>query len=181
MSARIAIRSLGLAARPFLKPFTASAPAPTFLNASALHMRLQSTRLYSSVSDKDANHGIAHVPAPWRVSDLKSEEREAFEKYGPNYLEFVGNRFKRQAMRTAERRAKQTEFYETNLGPNWYSIMKEGERRFAEVEQKYMDTFMADNKLERWEDRDDKAWHMWRKQQRYQMMLQVKEQQQQSA
>lgn len=157
MLSRHAIRALGLSARPLLNPPTRTA-APRFLKA-ALTPRLQPTRLLSStpgiqdIQDASALRAggaeelsspetapttpatDATLTPPWQVSDLAAFEQAAYEKYGPGYVEHLDPKEKSLALRNARNRASAARYAERELGPDWYSVLKEADGRFrAEYE-----------------------------------------------
>ncbi|CAN8103385.1 unnamed protein product [Discula destructiva] len=190
MSFRHTIRALGLGARPLLN-FSSSTPAaaPRFLNVAFYNTRLQSTRLASSSSSSSSSPSLPNLSPPWKLRDLSKVEKEAYEKYGTNYLEHLTTRQQTEARNAHRRREKCAKLREAELGPQWYEIIKAADARFyAEFEEPIVAEFqrraallgpVVDPRkppLEHRHLRDDKAaWRLHRTEKRKELQMEIKE------
>lgn len=126
---RCAVRTLGLGARPLLNPSTPTT-APRFLSA-ALYTGFQPTRLSSSSCDSSRPSTLT---PPWQLEDLPPREKKAYQEYGNNYFDHLTDSKKTRALASQAARAQLAARLEEFNGPDWYSILKEIDRRFeAEV------------------------------------------------
>lgn len=65
-------------------------------------------------------HQIPHLQPPWQVADLKKWEREAFAKFGSDYLKEVSTQERSSALHGSTKRMRLAKRLERELGPNWF-------------------------------------------------------------
>lgn len=108
------------------------------------------------------------------------KEQRAYKQHGPDYIRHLPEDLKKRALRAAEFRVQRAKELEETLGPDWYNIRHEAERRFDTQEPAVMEEFKRKHGVEDIfalpiNRETVKAWNSVRKEKRDAISLEVKE------
>lgn len=153
MSLRYTCATVGRHARTFLPPFfptssslaLALGPAQTTIRRRHPTTIITTTTTATQTRLSSGSSASTTLTPPWQFQDLSRSERQAFERWGPSFLEHMTPEQQDYAHKAAAARAKKAAELEGEFGSDWYAILQEATIIKDQQEHVELEHFMARN------------------------------------